>query len=116
MNPGSSGIASETEGAHHDRHVCRRYESLSVEETLGHPRNRSEEHTSELQSPCTLVCRLLLEKIHSLHEFEVPAALPSHLRTRGRSAQRLSTPSIAPPPGIVPTRDCSSSMQSFFFF
>src|ERR1022692_4299303 len=24
--------------------------------------NRSEEHTSELQSPCKLVCRLLLEK------------------------------------------------------
>src|SRR2546426_7027051 len=33
---------------------------------LGHrPRSldaRSEEHTSELQSPCNLVCRLLLEK------------------------------------------------------
>src|SRR5256885_7249156 len=36
---------------------------------------RSEEHTSELQSPCNLVCRLLLEKkkkithqIASLHE------------------------------------------------
>src|SRR5256885_4542651 len=29
----------------------------------GHPRpGRSEEHTSELQSPCNLVCRLLLEK------------------------------------------------------
>src|SRR5256885_15824239 len=37
---------------------------------------RSEEHTSELQSPCNLVCRLLLEKkkkkknediIHNLH-------------------------------------------------
>src|SRR5256885_12209445 len=28
-----------------------------------HPaRGRSEEHTSELQSPCNLVCRLLLEK------------------------------------------------------
>src|SRR6266566_5377093 len=27
----------------------------------GRPR-RSEEHTSELQSPCNLVCRLLLEK------------------------------------------------------
>src|SRR5256885_11105096 len=27
---------------------------------LGH--SRSEEHTSELQSPCNLVCRLLLEK------------------------------------------------------
>src|SRR5256885_11504836 len=27
-----------------------------------HPRFRSEEHTSELQSPCNLECRLLLEK------------------------------------------------------
>src|SRR5215467_16355559 len=27
-----------------------------------HHRPRSEEHTSELQSPCNLVCRLLLEK------------------------------------------------------
>src|SRR5256885_8567550 len=27
-----------------------------------HLRFRSEEHTSELQSPCNLVCRLLLEK------------------------------------------------------
>src|SRR2546426_1654768 len=26
------------------------------------PDDRSEEHTSELQSPCNLVCRLLLEK------------------------------------------------------
>src|SRR5205807_6609156 len=26
------------------------------------PQCRSEEHTSELQSPCNLVCRLLLEK------------------------------------------------------
>src|SRR5256885_9408287 len=28
---------------------------------------RSEEHTSELQSPCNLVCRLLLEKKKYLH-------------------------------------------------
>src|SRR2546426_9276538 len=28
----------------------------------GPPPLRSEEHTSELQSPCNLVCRLLLEK------------------------------------------------------
>src|SRR5256885_10973041 len=27
-----------------------------------HAPGRSEEHTSELQSPCNLVCRLLLEK------------------------------------------------------
>src|SRR5256885_7803088 len=30
--------------------------------TLHSSRSRSEEHTSELQSPCNLVCRLLLEK------------------------------------------------------
>src|SRR2546426_5342349 len=29
---------------------------------------RSEEHTSELQSPCNLVCRLLLEKKKKLEE------------------------------------------------
>src|SRR5256885_6087227 len=28
---------------------------------------RSEEHTSELQSPCNLVCRLLLEKKNKSH-------------------------------------------------
>src|SRR2546426_7818529 len=33
----------------------------SLHETYG-KRWRSEEHTSELQSPCNLVCRLLLEK------------------------------------------------------
>src|SRR2546426_6361431 len=31
-----------------------------LREGFNHP--RSEEHTSELQSPCNLVCRLLLEK------------------------------------------------------
>src|ERR1039457_2941311 len=35
--------------------------------TKHHPETtRSEEHTSELQSPCNLVCRLLLEKKHKL--------------------------------------------------
>src|SRR5256885_10386030 len=29
---------------------------------------RSEEHTSELQSPCNLVCRLLLEKKKTVHQ------------------------------------------------
>src|SRR5256885_8668660 len=29
---------------------------------------RSEEHTSELQSPCNLVCRLLLEKKKDVYE------------------------------------------------
>src|SRR2546426_3438212 len=30
--------------------------------SVDEPAQRSEEHTSELQSPCNLVCRLLLEK------------------------------------------------------
>src|SRR2546426_6987537 len=34
---------------------------------------RSEEHTSELQSPCNLVCRLLLEKKKVRYSF-IPAA------------------------------------------
>src|SRR5256885_2147584 len=33
------------------------------------PLHRSEEHTSELQSPCNLVCRLLLEKKKYTHLF-----------------------------------------------
>src|ERR1039457_7311451 len=30
--------------------------------------SRSEEHTSELQSPCNIVCRLLLEKKNTTHK------------------------------------------------
>src|ERR1039457_5101429 len=44
--------------------ICSRYRfrwSTSRPWALHHER-RSEEHTSELQSPCNLVCRLLLEK------------------------------------------------------
>src|SRR5256885_3588902 len=33
-------------------------------------RRRSEEHTSELQSPCNLVCRLLLEKNNSFQSIK----------------------------------------------
>src|SRR5256885_12874930 len=33
----------------------------------GQTDQRSEEHTSELQSPCNLVCRLLLEKKKTTH-------------------------------------------------
>src|SRR2546426_4957257 len=44
---------------------------------LGGP--RSEEHTSELQSPCNLVCRLLLEKKKSPYA-KVPYFSPYVLR------------------------------------
>src|SRR2546426_4781935 len=48
---------------------------------------RSEEHTSELQSPCNLVCRLLLEKKN--YGAEAPAvSFVHHLPT---NAERLYT-------------------------
>src|SRR5256885_9940502 len=37
-------------------------EAVGENVIAGHAMGRSEEHTSELQSPCNLVCRLLLEK------------------------------------------------------
>src|SRR5205807_8337470 len=40
---------------------------------------RSEEHTSELQSPCNLVCRLLLEKKKDISDQE-PCVRAEHLQ------------------------------------
>src|SRR5258708_29517265 len=42
---------------------------------LGHSRQRSEEHTSELQSPDHLVCRLLLEKKKNYYAWQVHQGL-----------------------------------------
>src|SRR2546426_8706502 len=53
------GVLGAVVGAAHVRRPlarCRRAERAGAEAA------RSEEHTSELQSPCNLVCRLLLEK------------------------------------------------------
>src|SRR5256885_4842707 len=46
---------------------------------------RSEEHTSELQSPCNLVCRLLLEKKKSARAGGGSGGLMAHIvpRTAG---------------------------------
>src|SRR5256885_2465042 len=46
---------------------------------------RSEEHTSELQSPCNLVCRLLLEKKKThvnLHPVPLPRTLAQYALER----------------------------------
>src|SRR5256885_10140153 len=42
----------------HENKLC----AINQREVHNHTDSRSEEHTSELQSPCNLVCRLLLEK------------------------------------------------------
>src|SRR5256885_2852224 len=43
------------------RRLQREFQGLDLH-VASNPAQRSEEHTSELQSPCNLVCRLLLEK------------------------------------------------------
>src|ERR1022692_5180897 len=48
---------------------------------LQHPLLRSEEHTSELQSPCNLVCRLLLEKKKQKHKHMTRRVVPHHVTT-----------------------------------
>src|SRR2546426_7593466 len=50
--------------------------------------SRSEEHTSELQSPCNLVCRLLLEKKKIQHHGT--AALPPTFCTRSPRRPRTT--------------------------
>src|SRR5256885_11151019 len=47
----------------HGRYLSR----VEARESSVKPGARSEEHTSELQSPCNLVCRLLLEKKKNIH-------------------------------------------------
>src|SRR5256885_3789832 len=61
--------------------------SLPVPVLYDWPTVRSEEHTSELQSPCNLVCRLLLEKkkingVYQLRRARSPS--PRLARLRGR--------------------------------
>src|SRR6266487_483207 len=55
---------------------------------------RSEEHTSELQSPVHLVCRLLLKKKKSLPPTEKSSTAVSHPRVHkpARSRSRLRHP------------------------
>src|SRR5437867_5932883 len=60
------------------------------------PWERSEEHTSELQSPYELVCRLLLEK---------KKRAPDH---GNRKTERFrGTASLSPPPHIVQTKQAT---------
>src|SRR2546426_2535992 len=54
---GRSGPSTRTTGG-----TCAAWRSGPIASARANCRRRSEEHTSELQSPCNLVCRLLLEK------------------------------------------------------
>src|SRR5256885_5441335 len=58
-HPARSILSSPRQVGDFSVHVRRRQPHEQKNHRLG---ARSEEHTSELQSPCNLVCRLLLEK------------------------------------------------------
>src|SRR2546426_1235844 len=71
-------------------HVERRHRPVRLDYRLrgrgrdvGQP--RSEEHTSELQSPCNLVCRLLLEKKKKRNQLRTATENAAH-RTNTRTA------------------------------
>src|SRR2546426_7198824 len=56
-------------------------EMLGEEQHVRSALARSEEHTSELQSPCNLVCRLLLEKKKKNRPLNIPPPIPAHAET-----------------------------------
>src|SRR6266850_8583555 len=57
-----SAPSFQTFGVSMSRLRCRASTASYARTQNGGMTSRSEEHTSELQSPCKLVCRLLLEK------------------------------------------------------
>src|ERR1022692_3201513 len=79
--------------------------------------SRSEEHTSELQSPCNLVCRLLLEK-KKRHNTGAAAALLSTI-PRGHLAAALALTffKAEPVPNVylLPMPDSLPLFLRFFF-
>src|ERR1039457_7237872 len=79
------------------------------------PAIRSEEHTSELQSPCNLVCRLLLEEKkkkqkHQLHSSPRPqSARRAHGRGRGGASDDTLD-------GVAACMLVCGGLSPFFFF
>src|ERR1039457_6944532 len=72
--------------------------------------HRSEEHTSELQSPCNLVCRLLLEKKNSYTSQTSTGA------TRTCSARRKGSTSAGRAPTARRTSTRATLSAPPFFF
>src|ERR1022692_87734 len=90
---------------------------LDVEPLTHAPYCRSEEHTSELQSPCNLVCRLLLEKKNQ--KPVASGSRPTVRETSGGNDRRRAT-RAAPPPrgqGRHQSDDLGAlRLRSLFFF
>src|SRR5205807_7118480 len=77
---------------------------------------RSEEHTSELQSPCNLVCRPLLEKqnehgsVHCASERSDPRSTPRETRTLVRP-HRTATRHLVRTPGVLSLHRVPAALQ-----
>src|SRR5205807_6622237 len=81
-----------------------------VPETLAYL--RSEEHTSELQSPCNLVCRLLLEKKNAKSHFHRPPA--SYSLCAGQDFQELFwLPGMPPGQNFLAVRSARHTSQLY---
>src|SRR5256885_6924514 len=65
-----------------------------VVDSVQHLGDRSEEHTSELQSPCNLVCRLLLEKKKSKTERSLIRSVRNCSSSRTAGTFASATPSL----------------------
>src|SRR5256885_11256258 len=64
--------------------------------SYGQPNDRSEEHTSELQSPCNLVCRLLLEKKKKKRLYITPRRCNIRIPSQARHAWSFYQPRTVP--------------------
>src|SRR5256885_13031923 len=81
-----SGILLDVGGGPHAAVRQDRQHRRGSGEIIGHQKEssgrmrahigRSEEHTSELQSPCNLVCRLLLEKKKQIDNVNIQITTP----------------------------------------
>src|SRR5687768_17705022 len=81
--PISKLVAPNTDGVKHQIAFILQPTPLAALEELGKYNERSEEHTSELQSRLHLVCRLLLEKKNNARSW--------------RAAPRWTVPANSPP-------------------
>src|SRR5688572_32474138 len=69
LEPGKDGAVQQAEGRGRRRRLRARAAGAQRHHSLGV--DRSEEHTSELQSQSNLVCRLLLEKKKKKHKLTI---------------------------------------------
>src|ERR1039457_3205935 len=80
------------------------------------PAERSEEHTSELQSPCNLVCRLLLEKKKTKHFISSHGTTSTSLVHFRRHPKPRQPGRTVRSPGCCHHDDEIPRLVSFFFF